>query len=193
MSIEKLKKLRAETGIPMMDCKKALEEAGGDIEKAKKILREKGKEMLKDRKDKSASRGIISSYIHANGKIGVLLQIFCESDFVAQSEEFKKLAHELCLQIAASRPLFVRTEDIPEEFLDGERKIYEKQIEGSGKPKEIVNKVIEGKLGKYKKEVSLLSQEWVKDTTRTVQGLIDDYRARIGEKIEIGRFVRYEI
>jgi len=193
MSIEKLKQLRAETGIPMMDCKNALEEAKGDIEKAKKILREKGKEMLKDRKGKTASAGVVSSYIHANGKIGVLLQLLCESDFVAQSEEFKKLAHELCLQIAASKPLFVRKEDISEEFLDGERKIYEKQIEGSGKPKEITEKIIQGKIEKYKKEVSLLSQEWVKDTTKTVQDLIDDYRAKIGEKIEVGEFVRYEI
>ncbi len=139
------------------------------------------------------AKGIVESYIHAGGKIGVLLELHCESDFVAKSEEFKKLAHEICLQIAASRPLFVKVDDIPEEFLDGERKIYQKQFEDSGKPQEIVDKIIEGKLQKYKKEVSLLSQEWVKDTTKTVQDMIDAAKAKIGENIEVGKFSRYEI
>ncbi len=177
----------------MIECKKALEEAGGDIKRAKEILREKGKEMVKGREGRSVAKGIVESYIHAGGKIGVLLELHCESDFVAKSEEFKKLAHEICLQIAASRPLFVKVDDIPEEFLDGERKIYQKQFEDSGKPQEIVDKIIEGKLQKYKKEVSLLSQEWVKDTTKTVQDMIDAAKAKIGENIEVGKFSRYEI
>jgi len=192
-NIEQLRQLREETGISLMECKKALEEAKGDLEKAKEILREKGKEMLKDKDSKESEAGIIESYIHKGGRIGVLLELRCQTDFVAKSEDFKNLAHEICLHIAAVHPLFVKAEDIPADFLDGERKIYEKQFEGSGKPQEIVNQIIEGKLNKYKQEVSLLSQPWVKDPSRTIQNLIEDYVARLGEKIEVARFTRYEI
>lgn len=192
-SIDQLQQLREETGISMIECKKALEEAGGDIKRAKEILREKGKEMLKGREGRSVSRGIVESYIHSKGKIGVLLELSCESDFVAKSDAFKNLAHEICLQIAASRPLFVRAEDIPEEFLDGERKIYQKQFADSGKPQKIVGQIIEGKLKKYKEEVSLLQQPWVKDVSKTVQDLVEETRAKIGENIEVARFSRYEI
>jgi len=122
-----------------------------------------------------------------------LLELHCESDFVARSKEFKDLAHELCLQIVAMRPFFVKPEDIPEEFLDGERKIYQKQLEGSGKPQKIVEQIIEGKLKKYKEEVSLISQTWVKDPSKTIDDLVNDYRAKIGENIVIEKFTRYEI
>lgn len=192
-SIDQLKILREETGISIIECKKALEEAGGDIVKAKQVLREKGKEMVKDRTDKAASCGVVTSYLHANGKIGVLLQLLCETDFVAKSDDFQKLGHEICLQIAASKPLFVREADIPEDFLDGEKKIYQKQVADSGKPQKIVEQIIEGKLKKYKQEVSLLSQVWVKDTSKTVQNLIDAVRAKVGERLEVGKFARYEI
>lgn len=177
----------------MIECKKALEESCGDIKRAKEILREKGKETIKGRQGRAVSRGIVESYIHANGKIGVLLELHCESDFVARSDDFKKLAHELCLQIAASRPLFIAPQDIPEDFLDGEKKIYQKQFADSGKPQQLVDKIIDGKLQKYKEEVSLLKQPWVKDPDRTVQDLIDELRARIGENIEVAKFCRYEI
>ena len=193
MKIENLKQLREETGIPMMECKKALEEAKGDIEKAKQILREKGKEMVKDRSGKQASAGIISSYIHANKRIGVLLELFAESDFVVKSDDFQELAHELCLQIAAAKPLYVKTEDIPEDILEKEKDIYEKQIQDSGKPKEIVEKILIGKMNKYKEAISLLSQAWVKDNKKKMQDVIDGYRAKIGEKIEVGKFIRFEI
>jgi len=192
-NIELLKQLRAETGISMMECKKALEEAEGDIKRAKEILREKGKEMIKGREGRATSSGIVNSYIHGEGKIGVLLQLTCESDFVAKSDDFKKLAHDISLHIAASRPLFVSPDEISEEFLDGETKIYQKQIADSGKPKEIVNKIIEGKLNKYKEEVSLLRQAWVKDSSKTIQDLLDEVKAKIGENIEIAKFCRYEI
>lgn len=191
--LEKLKQLREETGISMMECQKALEEAEGDIKRAKEILREKGQEMIKGREGRAMARGIIDSYIHAGGKIGVLLELHCESDFVAKSDDFKNLAHELCLHITAARPLFVKDEDIPEEFLDGERKIYQKQFADSGKPQKIVNQIIEGKLSKYKREVSLLSQPWVKDESKTVQDLINEARAKTGENITVGKFCRYEI
>jgi elongation factor Ts len=193
VSIELLKQLRAETGIAMNDCKKALDEAGGDIKRAKEILRERGKESIKDRGDKTASAGLIETYQHTGGRIGVMLQIACESDFVARSDEFKKLAHEICLQIAAARPLFVSEDQIASEFLDGEKKIYQKQMADSGKPEKILEQVIEGKLKKYKQEVSLLSQPWIKDTSRTVNDLVDEARRKIGERIDVVKFARYEI
>ena len=193
VSIDQVKKLREQTGISIMECKKALEEANGDIEKAKKILREKGKETVKARAGKESANGIVDAYIHGNGKIGVLLEINCESDFVARSEEFKKLSHEICLHIAAANPLFLEETEIPEEFLDGEKKIYQKQFAGSGKPQNIVDQIIQGKLEKYKKEVSLLSQPWIKDPNKTIEDLLNEYRALIGEKIQIKRFARFEI
>jgi len=139
------------------------------------------------------TQGVIEAYIHSNKKIGVLVDLRCETDFVARTEEFKKLAHELCLQIAAMKPLFLKEEDIPEEFLAGERKIYQEQFQRSGKPKKIITEIIEGKLKKYKEEISLLSQSWIKDETKTVKDLLDEYIAKLGENIVVKRFVRYEI
>ena len=193
MSLDTLKQLREETGISMMECKKAIDEARGNVKRAKEILREKGKEMIKGREGRAASKGLCATYTHAGGKIGVLLQLLCETDFVAKSKDFQDLAHELCLHIAAARPLFVGEDEIPEEFLDGEKKIYQKQMQDSGKPQEILGKVIEGKLNKYKKEVSLLSQEWVKDTSKTITDLINEVKAKTGENIQVGRFARFEI
>ena len=193
ISINQLKQLREETGISITECKKALQEAKGDIEKAKKILREKGKEMIKGREGKGAEQGIVESYVHPGAKLGVLIELHCETDFVAKSEEFKKLAHEICLQAAAMRPLFTEPEDIPEDFLDGERKIYQKQFASSDKSQKVIDQIVEGKLEKYQKEVSLLSQPWVKDETKTIEELIADYAAKLGEKIEIAKFTRYEI
>ncbi|MDO8524587.1 MAG: elongation factor Ts [bacterium] len=188
-----LKQLREETGISMMECKKALDEAKWDLKRAKEILREKGKEMIKGRSERTMSKGIVEAYIHMGGKIGVMLELLCESDFVAKSDEFKKLAHEIALQAAATRPLFVKSEDISGEFLDNEIKIYKKQFEGSGKPENIINQIVEGKIKKYKEDVSLLSQPWVKDTSKTIQDLITEARAKIGENITVGKFSRFEI
>jgi len=193
VSIDQIRQLREATGISMMDCKGALEEAKGDIEKAKKILREKGKEIIKGREGKEALQGIVTSYVHPGSKLGVLVELHSETDFVANGEEFKKLAHEICLQIAAMRPLFLKMEDIPQDFLDGERKIYQKQFEDSGKPQKVIEQIIEGKLEKYKKEISLLSQPWVKDETKTIGELIEESTAKLGEKIEVAGFTRYEI
>ena len=193
ININQLRQLREETGISLMECRKALEEAKGDIEKAKKILREKGKEMIKGKEGKGAGQGIVESYVHPGSKIGVLIELHCETDFVAKSEEFKKLAHEICLQIVGMRPLFLKKEDIPQDFLDGERKIYQKQFEGSGKPEKIIGQIVEGKLEKYKKEISLVSQPWVRDETKTIGDLVDEYAAKTGEKIEVVKFARYEI
>lgn len=193
VSIDQIRQLRAATGISLMDCKGALDEAKGDVEKAKKILREKGKEIFKAREGKEVSQGMVVSYVHLGSKLGVLVEIHSETDFVSKNEEFKKLAHEICLQIAALKPLFLKMEDIPRDFLDGERKIYQKQFEGSGKPQKVIDQIVEGKLEKYQKEISLLSQPWVKDETKTIGELIEEYVAKLGEKIEVTNFTRYEI
>ncbi|MGC9031372.1 MAG: elongation factor Ts [Minisyncoccia bacterium] len=193
VDIEKLKQLREETLLSLEDCKMALEKANGDLEKARIILRELGKESLKDRSQREIKAGIVSCYQHSNKKIGVLVELNCETDFVAKSEEFEKLAHELSLQIAALKPLFLKEEDIPPEILEKEKNIYLNQLKEQNKPKEILNKIVEGKLAKYKNEVCLLNQPWIKDEKRKISDLIKEYQAKFGEKIEIKRFVRFEI
>lgn len=192
-NIDQLKQLRQETGISFLECKNALEEAKGDIKEAKRILREKGKEIAESKVLRKTEQGIVESYLHPGGKIGVLLEICCESDFVDKSEEFKKLAHEICLQITAMKPLFLDEKDVPEEFLKSEKKIYQKQFRDSGKPQKIVDQIIEGKLSKYKKEVCLLSQSWVKDEAKTIKDLVSECSLKLGENIKVKRFTRYEI
>jgi len=193
MDLDLLKQLRQETGVSFTECKKALEQAKGNLELAKEILRERGQKIAELKTSRTAQQGIIESYIHPNKRVGVLLDLRCESDFVARSPEFQQLAHELVLQIAAMNPLYIKPEDIPEEFLAGERKIYEEQFAGSGKPQKIIEQIIEGKLKKYKEEISLLAQPWIKDDTKTIQDLLNEYIAKIGENIVVKRFARYEI
>ena len=192
-SIEQIKQLRQETGVSIIECKKAIEATGGDLDKAKEVLRKWGRELAGKKSERETEVGIIDSYIHPNKKIGVMVELCCESDFVAKSEDFIKLAHELRLQIAAMTPLFLNESDIPEKFLDGESKIYQEQLKNSGKPQKIITEVIEGKLKKYKEGISLMSQTWVKDETKIIKELIDGYIARIGENIIVKRFTRYEI
>ncbi len=193
VSIDQIKQLREETGVSLSEIKKALEKADGNSEKAKEILRMWGKTLVGKKSNRETKQGIIEAYIHPNFKTGVLLDLKCESDFVAKSSDFKTLSHEICLQIAAMKPLFVSEIDIPEEFLDGETKIYKEQIKDSGKPESIVRQILEGKLKKYKDEISLLSQSWIKDDSKTIKNLIEDTVAKVGENIEIKRFARYEI
>ncbi len=193
VSIEQIKQLRDETELSISEVKKALEETGGDMLKAKELLKALGKKLVAKKADRETNSGLVVSYVHPNSKMGVLLDIRCESDFVANGPDFKNLAHELCLQIAAMKPLFVSEKDIPEEFLDGETKIYKEQVADSGKPENIINQIIEGKLKKYKESVCLLSQVWVKDDTKTIKNLIEDTVGKIGENIEIKKFARFEI
>jgi len=193
VTIDQIKQLREETGVSVSEVKKALEEAKGDTKKAKEILRTWGKTLVGKKASRETRAGVIDSYLHPNTKTGVLLDVRCESDFVAKSPEFKNLAHEICLQIAAMKPLFVSENEIPEEFLDGETKIYKEQIKDSGKPEKIVAQILEGKLSKYKAGISLLSQPWIKDDTKTIKNLIEESVAKIGENIEVKRFARYEI
>ena len=191
--LEQGKKLRAETGVSITECKKALEKANGNFDEAKKILREKGIEIVGKRAEKATGQGIIESYVHPNKKVGILLELRCESDFVAKSEDFRNLAHEICLQAAAMKPLYVTEDQIPQELIDNERKIYETQVAQSGKPKEIADQIVEGKIKKYKEEVSLMSQPWIKDPNKTLQDLLNETLVKIGEKIIIKNFIRFEI
>ncbi|MDP2910506.1 MAG: elongation factor Ts [bacterium] len=193
IAIDQIKNLRQETGVSVSECKKALEQAKGDNEKAKEILRKWGKELAGKKSAREASIGIIEAYVHPNMRIGAMVELRCETDFVAKSKDFKDLAHELCLQITALNPVFLKEEDIDEKSLNEEKKIYQEQVKDSGKPKKIIDQIIEGKLKKYKEQVSLLSQPWIKDDSKTIKNLIEEYVAKIGENIVIKRFERFEI
>lgn len=193
MSIDQIKKLREETGISISECKEALDNAQGDLEKAKDFLKKKGREIAASKSMRQASQGIVESYIHANGKVGVLLELRCESDFVAKSNQFQELARELTMQIAAMAPLYVSEDNIPDEVVKKEKEIYQEQMKDSDKPAEIVDKIITGKLDKWYAEVTLLRQKWIKDDSRTIKNLIDDLVSQLGENIEIGQFARFEI
>jgi len=193
ISIDDIKKLRDETGVSPVEIKKALAEANGDADKAKELLRIWGKKIVDKKISRETSQGLIDFYLHPNAKTGVLLDIRCETDFVASSPEFKNLAHEICLQIAALKPLFISENQIPGEFLDGETKIYKAEIANSGKPENLVAQILEGKIKKYKESISLLAQSWIKDDSKTIKNIIEDTVAKVGENIEVKRFARYEI
>ncbi len=188
-----VKELRDKTGAGMMDCKKALEASGGDEEKALVWLREKGLSKAQKRAGKEASEGMIGSYIHMNGKIGVLVEINCETDFVAKSEKFQEFAKNVAMQIAAASPLCVSVEDIPEDVLEKEKEIYKKQAEAEGKPEKIIPRIVEGRLKKFYKEVCLLEQPYIRDDSLTIQDLLNELVSVLGEKIVIRRFVRFEV
>ena len=193
ITIEQIKQLRDETGSAPTQIKKALEESKGDVDKARELLRVWGKNVSIKKVSRDAKSGLVEAYLHSNNTTGVLLDIRCETDFVAKSPDFKNLAHEICLQIAAMKPQFVSDAEITEGFLDGEKKIWAEQVAGSGKPEKIVGQILEGKLNKYKQEICLLIQNWIKDDTKTIKNLIEDTTAKVGEKIEVKRFARYEI
>lgn len=183
--------LRQRTNAGMMECKKALQEASGDMEKAVTVLREKGITKAAQKSDREAKQGIIDSYIHLNGVIGVLLQLNCETDFVARTDDFKNLSKDICMHIAASNPLFVSKEDVPENELEKEKEILKKQVLAEGKPENIVDKIVDGKINKYYEDVCLLEQAFVKDPDKKIKDLINEAIAKIGENITVGRFARY--
>ncbi|NMB40130.1 MAG: translation elongation factor Ts [Parcubacteria group bacterium] len=193
VEIETIKKLREETGISLSDCKKALEESNGDISLAKEYLKKRGAAVALKKTEREASAGIIDSYIHSNKRLGVLLEINCETDFVARGEDFQNLAHEICLQIASMKPMYLKEEEIPQSVLEKEKEIIAEQVKEMNKPAEVLEGIIKGKLEKYKKEVCLLDQLWIKDDSKTIQSLINEYIAKIGENIIVKRFVIYEI
>ncbi len=183
--------LRQSTGIGMMDCKKALQEAEGDIEKAITILRKKGMALAKDKMGRAASDGAVGAYIHMNGKLGVLVEINCESDFVARNQEFQDLVKNVAMHIAAANPTYVSSEDVPADVLEQEKDIIRSQFKDSNKPAEIVEKIVEGKLGKFYSEVCLLNQPFIKDDKTTVEQLISTTIAKFGENIKVKRFARF--
>ncbi|MDN5326957.1 MAG: elongation factor Ts [Moorella sp. (in: firmicutes)] len=188
-----VKALRERTGAGMMDCKKALAEANGDMEKAIEYLRKKGLATAAKRAGKVASEGLVQAYIHGGGRIGVLIEVNCETDFVAKTEDFRDLVHNLAMQVAASRPEYVAREDVPEEVLAKEKEILRAQALNEGKPEQVVEKIVNGRLEKFYQENCLLEQPFIKDMDRTVQDLINEKIAKLGEKIVVRRFVRYAV
>jgi elongation factor Ts len=190
---EEVKKLRDKTGVGMMDCKKALEACGGNFDKAVEYLRKKGVEVANKRSGRQASQGMVSSYIHLGGKVGVLVEVNCESDFVAKSEHFTTFVKDISMHIAASSPDWVSREDIPQEVLDKEKEILKEQALKSGKPEKVIEKIIEGRLTKFYAEHCLLDQPFVKDTDKTIKQLLDELMAKTGEKCLVRRFTRYQL
>ncbi len=190
---ETVKELRQRTGIGMMECKKSLKESKGDIEKAIVLLRKKGYARAQGKMGRETAEGIVGSYVHLNDKIGVLVEVNCESDFVARNDEFKGLVKNIALQIAASNPRYISSEDISPEILDQEREIIREQFKDSKKPPEIVDKIVQGKLGKFYEEVCLLDQPFVKDDKVAVKQLVASFIAKFGENIRIKRFARFEL
>ena len=192
-----VKELRTKTGAGIMDCKKALTETEGDMEKAIELLREKGIASASKKADRVAAEGRVESYIHANGRIGVLVEVNCETDFVAENKEFKEFVKDIALQIAGMAPQYLRREDVPEEVVEKERQRLTEQAKEEGKPEQVIPRIVEGKLNKFFKEICLLEQEFVKNTPeekgRTIDQLVKEQIARIGENITIRRFVRYEL
>lgn len=188
-----VKELRERTGVGIMDCKRALQEADGDIEEAIKILRTMGKAKAAKRAGRQAGEGRIESYVHMGGKIAVLLELNCETDFVARSEEFTSLARDLAMHVAAASPMFVRREDVDETTLEAERQVYAEQARSEGKPDEIVERIVDGKVNRYYQEICLLEQPFVKDPDKKVGDLITEAVAKIGENIVVNRFVRFAL
>jgi len=193
ISAKDVKKLRDMSGAGMMDCKKALQETGGDLEKAMDYLRAKGTSKAAKRAEKSANEGQIGSYVHFDGRTAVIVELNCETDFVANTDDFKALAKDLAMHIASTAPLAVSADDVPEEVVERERAIYLEQVKEEGKPENIAEKIVEGKLRKFFQESVLLEQPFVKDTDRTIAELITEVSAKTGEKIEVARFARFKV
>ncbi|MCM3782929.1 translation elongation factor Ts [Neobacillus mesonae] len=188
-----VKELREKTGAGMLDCKKALEEANNDVTKATEILREKGLAAAANKAGRVATEGAVQSYIHAGGRIGVLVEVNCETDFVAMTDQFKEFARDIAMHIAASNPRYVTREEVPQEELEKEKEILKAQALNEGKPEKIVEKMVEGRIGKYYEEYCLLEQSFVKNPDQTIQQLLNEKISTIGENISIRRFVRYEL
>ncbi len=188
-----VKALRDKTGAGMMDCKKALVEAKGDLEKANELLREKGISTAAKKSGRIAAEGIVTSYIHGSGRIGVLLEVNIETDFAAKNEDFQQFARDIAMQIAAMKPQYVRREDVPVDFVEKEKAILKSQAINEGKPEKIVEKIIEGRIDKFFKQICLTEQPFIKDSDKTVTQLTTELIAKIGENVKIRRFTRYEM
>ena len=193
VSASMVKDLREKTGAGMMDCKKALSETGGDFQKAVDYLRQKGLATAAKRAGRIASEGRVGSYIHAGGKIGVMVEVNCETDFVAKTDDFQVFAKDVAMHIAASNPSYVRREEVPPEVLEREKEIYRAQARDAKKPEKIMDKIVDGKLEKFYGEACLLEQPFVKDPDLTIQDLLNGFVGKVGEKVEIRRFTRFQV
>ncbi|HSW30781.1 MAG TPA: translation elongation factor Ts [Longimicrobiales bacterium] len=192
-SAQDVKKLRDMTGAGMMDCKKAMEETGGDMDKAVDVLRAKGAAKAAKRAERSANQGFIGSYIHFDGKTAAIVELNCETDFVANTADFRALAKDLAMHVASAAPLALSPADIPADVVERERHVYEEQVKEEGKPAAIAGKIVEGKLQRFYKENTLLAQPFVKDPDRTIEQLVAEVAGRTGEKISVGRFARFKV
>ncbi len=186
-----VKELRTKTNAGMMECKKALQEADGNIEKAIELLRKRGLDLADKKSSRATKEGVIGSYIHSNNKIGVLVEVSCETDFVAKNDEFKEFVKDITLQIASAVPQYLSREEVPEEIIAKEKEIYAEQVKG--KPENIIDKIVEGKLEKFYKQVCLLDQQFVKDDKKTISDLLKEKIAKLGENMAIKRFVRFQV
>lgn len=193
ITVDQIKALREETGVGILDCRKALEDTNGDFEKALEALREKGLATVAKRGERETSEGILDLYSHGDGRVGVMVEVNSETDFVSRSEKFRDFAHEIALQIAASAPSYIRVEDIPEEVLEQRRQTEREDALAEGKPEEIVEKIVEGRIKKFIDEACLLRQDYIRDDDLTIEQLLLQNVAAIGENIVIRRFVRWEI
>jgi len=193
VDLKLVKKLRESSGIGMLECKKAIEESDNNYDKAVEILRKKGYEKAKSKSSRTTNQGIIGSYIHSNLKIGVLIELACETDFVSKNEDFLQLSKDISMQIAAMNPKYIKKEDVPQELIEKEKDIFREQMKNSGKPDNIIDKIVEGKLGKFYSEICLLNQSFFKDDKKTMEELIAEKIHKIGENIVVKRFVRFQL
>jgi elongation factor Ts len=193
ISARDVSELRALTGAGMMDCKKALQDTGGDVQKAVDLLRQKGMARAEKRADRSAKEGVIGSYMHFNGKVAVLVEVNCETDFVARTDDFQQLGKDLAIHIASAKPLAVTVEEMPADVVEREKAIYEAQVAESGKPEQVRAKIVEGKLRKFYEEQVLMEQKFVKDDSKTIGDLVKEVSGKIGENIVVRRFARFEL
>ena len=193
INAQQVKELRERTGAGFMDCRTALQEAKGDIEQAIQVLRKKGQAAAQKKAQREATEGMVGSYIHAGGKIGVIVEVNCETDFVARTEDFRRLCHEIAMHIAALDPRYIRREDVTPEMLAREREIYAAQARTQGKPEEMIERIVNGKMEKFYEENCLYEQHFIKDESVTIGNLIENMVAKVGEKISVSRFVRFKV
>ena len=193
ITAQMVKDLREKTGAGVLDCKQALEAHDGDFDKAAVYLREKGKTAAAKRESREAKEGLIGSYVHAGSKVGAMVELNCESDFVARTDEFQALAHDLAMQVVAGKPSYLRPEDVPSEVTEHEKSVYRAQMSDSGKPDNIIDRIVEGKLSKYYEEACLLEQPFIKDRALSVRELVQQTNALLGENIVVRRFTRFEV
>jgi elongation factor Ts len=188
-----VKQLREITGAGMMECKKALQESGGDLDRAQEILRERGLAGVEKRRGRVAGDGVVESYIHGEGRIGVLVEVNCETDFVARTEEFRELAREVAMQVAAQSPRWVSRDEVPEDVVESERKVYAERARQLGKPENVLDKIVDGMLDSFYKETVLLDQPYIREGSKSVDDLVKEVASKVGENVVIRRFVRYQL